>query len=303
MCPATCVTVKATSHSRPPAVTDQSRPVTGRKAPRANSVAASRSAGRTASHYHTDPGDGAGHSLEQAHALRRCVLAPVPIDGYSCHAAAPRRHRICARNAPPHRRLEVSSNAGSRTRDPCLRSDAGPISHLGTPAYTCRVSSVPPSTADKIASARGHGARGSAATRRDRGLPLAARRANATIFAASGPVAASESQPGRSRFRIESDGRRRGCATWMRVAYSAALRSSTIRRASKATGRDPEGSAARHGDPRADRGRGRPAGWRPPRRSTHDSRVPVPSPPLECSWRRPRLGVTIFLVVLCRERG
>ena len=36
--------------------------------------------------------------------------------------------------------------------------------------------------------------------------------------AASGPVEVSESSPGRSRFRIESDNRRRGCITSFAVA-------------------------------------------------------------------------------------
>lgn len=50
-----------------------------------------------------------------------------------------------------------------------------------------------------------------------------------------------------------ADGRRRGCDTWMRVAYSAALRSSKKPCAElpRPTERDPEGSAARHGDPEA----------------------------------------------------
>src|SRR5207245_6053663 len=82
-------------------------------------------------------------------------------------------------------------------------------------------------------------------------FPLAARPANATIITASGPAGCPRTS--RSiRFRIDSDSRRRGCDTWMRVADSAALSSAQEPSAElpRPTERDSEGSAARAWLPR-----------------------------------------------------
>jgi hypothetical protein len=143
-------------------------------------------------------------------------------------------------------------NAGSRTRDPCLRSDEGRMSHLGTRACTYRVSGVPPSAADKIrVGSRPRSARlgGDAPRSRTSRLQLAQR----TRRSSQQAVQSGCPRTNRSiRFRIDSDGRRRGCDTWMRVADSAALRSAQEPSAElpRPTERDPEGSAARAWQPR-----------------------------------------------------